>query len=319
MTINNQWQGRRYYPISQYFKNRFGEKTGKISVSVAERCPNRTSSLSTNSGKTPEACIFCDEWGSAAYHLERDRDLVDQIQHNKKLVSRRLKNTKFLVYFQSYTNTLDKIATLQQRFATALAEEDVCGLVIGTRPDCLPERLFALLDEVSQKTYLMIELGVQSFFNDQLEFLKRGHTAEASIDAIQLLAKRTHVDIGIHLMFGMPYETESRIIETAHIINRLPISNVKLHNLHVLKNTPLELIYHRGEFIPDELPEYAEKVILFLQHLSPQIAVQRLAALSNRWNELIAPAWTSQKMQPIEFIEGLMKERGIFQGDKYQQ
>ena len=163
------------------------------------------------------------------------RGLSDQIQHNKKLVQRRLKNKKFLVYFQSYTNTLDKITILQSRFEAALAEDDICGLVVGTRPDCLPDRIYPLFEGFSQKTYLMVELGIQSFYDEQLDFLKRGHSAKKSIEAIHNLSKKTHVDIGIHLMFGLPGETNEMIIETARKVNALPISNVKLHNLHVLK------------------------------------------------------------------------------------
>lgn len=305
------WNGRRYYPISQYFRKKFGERVAKISVSVAEQCPSQGG----YDGVPP--CIFCDEWGSAAYHRERDRELLDQIRHNRKLVSRRLKSNKFLVYFQSYTNTLDKIAVLKQRFDIALSEEYVDGLVIGTRPDCLPERIFSLLNEVSQQTYLLVELGTQSFFNDQLEFLRRGHSAERSVEAVLKLAERTSVDIGIHLMFGLPGETEEQIIETAKIINKLPISNVKLHNLHVLKDTPLAKLYEEKKFTPIELEPYAERVVLFLRHLSPDVAVQRLAAIASRWEELVAPEWTRHKMQPAEFMENMLKERGVMQGDLY--
>jgi len=307
------FEGRRYFPISQYFRHRFGERVAKISVSVAETCPNR----SPNS--TMEACIFCDDWGSAAYHHEKDRELLDQIRHNKKLVSRRLKSELFLVYFQSYTNTLDKVNILQQRFETALSEEYVRGLVVGTRPDCLPDRIFPLLNKVCETNYVLVEIGAQSFFNDQLEFLKRGHSAEKNIEAILKLNQKTQVDIGVHLIFGMPDETPERLIETARIINQLPVSNVKLHNLHVLSNTTLAEMYQRNEFVPDELDVYADKVILFLRHLAPNVAVQRLAAIANRWDELIAPKWTGQKMGPLDFIERKMKEAGYYQGDLFDQ
>lgn len=312
MSPDTPWQGRRYYPISQYFHRRFGERVAKVSVSVAETCPNR----GANSAVQP--CIFCDEWGSAAYPLEKDRGLLEQIRFNKNLVGRRLKSQRFLVYFQSYTNTLDKVAILRQRFETALAQDYVEGLVVGTRPDCLPQRLFPLLEEMSRRSYLMVEIGAQSFFNDQLAFLQRGHSAEKNIEAIFALARNTAVDIGVHLIFGMPGDSPERLIETARIINSLPVSNVKLHNLHVLTNTPLAALYQRGEFVPDELEPYAEKVILFLRHLSPAIAVQRLAAVASRWDELIAPRWTGQKMQPIDFIERKMARAGVLQGDLYE-
>lgn len=303
------FQGRRYFPISQYFRARFGERVAKISVSIAETCPNRSPNSSM------EACIFCDDWGSAAYHLEKDRELLDQIRHNKKLVNRRLKCKQFLVYFQSYTNTLDKINILEQRFETALSEDYISGLVVGTRPDCLPDRIYPLLNKISQRCYVLVEIGAQSFFNDQLTFLKRGHSAEKNIEAILKLHEKTSVDIGVHLIFGMPSDTPERLIETARIINQLPISNVKLHNLHVLSNTTLADMYHKNEFIPDELDVYADKVILFLRHLSPNIAVQRLAAIASRWEELIAPKWTGEKMKPLDFIENRMRDAGYFQGD----
>lgn len=305
------WQGRRYYPISQYFKNKFGVKTAKIPVSIAERCP-----MKADDGRL-QPCIFCDDYGSAAYHLEVERELLDQIRHNRKAVDRRLNGRGYLVYFQAYTNTLDKVAILKQRFDIALSEDYVNGLVIGTRADCLPARMFPMLQGVAARTYLMVEIGVQSFFDDQLDYIKRGHNAHKNIEAVLKLNQQTDVDIGIHLIFGIPGDTSERLIETALIINDLPISNVKLHNLHVLKNTPLDAIYQRGEFEPDDLETYADKVILFLRYLSPETAVQRLAAVASRWDDLIAPKWTGLKMQPVEFIEQRMRDQGIYQGDLY--
>ncbi|MBV1880963.1 MAG: TIGR01212 family radical SAM protein [Pseudomonadales bacterium] len=305
------WKGRRYYPISQYFVERFGTRVGKVSVSIAETCPNRSE---TNDDRV---CVFCDEWGSAAYPLEREKSLSEQIQHNIKHVRRRLKTDKFLVYFQSYTNTLDKVALLKDRFDIALAEEHIAGIVIGTRPDCLPQRLLPLLDQVSKEHYAMVELGAQSLFDDQLEFLRRGHTAECTREAVAKLHEHTDSDVCLHLMFGLPNETDAHIIETAQQVNDFNVSNVKLHNLHVLKNTPLEELYRAGKFVPVELEEYAEKVSLFLRHLSPHIAVQRLAALSSRWDELIAPQWTRQKMPPLEFIENKLRSREQYQGDLF--
>lgn len=306
------WLGRRYYPISQYFKNKFGVKTAKIPVSIAERCP-----MKADDGRL-QPCIFCDEYGSAAYHLEVERDLLDQIRHNRKAVDRRLNGRGYLVYFQSYTNTLDKVAILKQRFDIALSEDYISGLVIGTRADCLPARMLPMLQTVADRSYLMVEIGVQSFFDDQLDYIKRGHKADKNIEAIHKLSQLQGVDIGIHLIFGIPGDSAERIIETARIINGLPISNVKLHNLHVLRNTPLHSIYQRGEFEPDDLEIYAEKVILFLRHLSPETAVQRLAAVASRWDDLIAPKWTGLKMQPVEFIEKRMRDQGIYQGDLYE-
>jgi len=306
------WNNHRYYPISQYYKRRFGEKVYKVSVSIAETCPNRQPN-----SRMP-LCIFCDEWGSAAYHLERDKSLREQIIINREKIAQRYRAKKFLVYFQSYTNTFDRVKQLELRFAVALEQDRICGLVSGTRPDCLPARVLPLLRKIHAENYLMIELGLQSFFDQHLDFLQRGHTVQSGYDAINKLHEHTGVDIGIHLMFGLPGETDEEIIQTADIINRLPVSNVKLHNLHVLSNTPLAAIYARGQFTPLELEDYTNRVVLFLQHLSPDIAVQRLSAVASRWDELVAPEWTRNKLMPVQFIENELAKRELWQGKEWQ-
>ncbi len=300
--------GRRYFPISQFYRQRFGEKVYKVSVSIAETCPNRQ-----ENSRMP-LCIFCDEWGSAAYHLERDRPLAEQIIINRDKIARRYRAKSFLVYFQSYTNTFDRVSELEQRFNIALQQDNIKGIVLGTRPDCLPNRVLPLLKQTHEQHYVMLELGLQSFFDHHLEFLQRGHDVQRGYDAIHKLHEHTGVDIGIHLMFGLPGETDEELIKTAEILNSLPINNVKLHNLHVLSNTPLALQYQLGKFKPVELEEYIHKVTLFLEYLSPDIAVQRLAAVASRWDELIAPAWTREKMRPTQAIEDHLKEQDIWQG-----
>lgn len=304
----HKWAGHRYFPISQFYKNRFGEKVYKISVSIAETCPNRQPN-----SRMP-LCIFCDEWGSAAYHLERDKSLREQIIVNRDKISKRYRAKKFLVYFQSYTNTFDRVSELEQRFDIALSEDDIEGIVLGTRPDCLPSRILPLLKKTHESHFVMVELGLQSFFDHHLTFLQRGHDVQCGYEAIKKLHEQTGVNIGIHLMFGLPNETDEEIIQTAQILNDLPISNVKLHNLHVLINTPLAEMYQQGQFQPVELQVYIDKVILFLQHLSPSIAVQRLAAVASRWDELIAPQWTKEKMRPTQMIADQMLARSVFQG-----
>ena len=144
--------------------------------------------------------------------------------------------------------------------------------------------------------------------------MRRGHTAEQSLAAIEKIAKNTSVDLGIHLMFGQPGETDEQIIQAAKICNDLPISNVKLHNLHVLKDTPLEKIFHDGEFTPIERDPYAERVRLFLEHLHPRIYIHRLAAFASRWEELVAPKWTSDKMGTHQYMIDYLRRTHSFQG-----
>ncbi len=238
------YQPRRYYPISQYYRERFGDKVYKVSVSVAETCPNRQA----NGKLLP--CVFCDEWGSAAYHLERDKPLAEQIRLNRDKIALRYRAQRFLVYFQSYTNTFDRVTRLEQRFDTALAQQGVVGLVVGTRPDCLPARVLPLLRGTHEAAYVMVELGVQSFHDPHLKFLQRGHDAACSLRAIDRLHHESGIDVGVHLIFGLPGETDEQIVAAAETLNNLPVSNVKLHNLHVLTNTPLEQLYRAGKFSP---------------------------------------------------------------------
>ncbi len=260
-----------------------------------------------------QTCVFCDVWGSAAYPEIRDDELNTQITALMEHLRRKYHANKFLVYFQSYTNTFVAVKKLEAYYEAALEHKDVVGIVVGTRPDCISQGLLDLWSNISKRTYLSVELGVQTFNDIFLDFLKRGHDSRCSMDAIEKISS-IGVDVGLHYILGNPGETDKDIVELAQISNRLPIHNVKLHNLHILKNTTLEKYYLDGKFQPLDLNTYAERVRLFLEHLSPQIAVQRLGAVSSRWDELVAPEWTRYKMKTNQFILDKMSEKGSVQG-----
>lgn len=297
-----------YLPISHFYRQRFGCRVQKIPVSVADTCPNRMGL------KGMRTCSFCDVWGSAAYPENREKSLAEQIDENRVKVMKKLTAPKFLVYFQAYTNTFTKLSTLRANFDVALQFPDVVGLVVGTRPDCVSESVMEMWQEYHERSFVGVELGVQSLYDDQLEFLARGHSASDSVKAIDKIARKTTVNLGVHLMFGIPGETDATIIETAHKLNDLPIQNVKLHNLHVLAGTELEGIYRSGQFQPIEREAYAHRVALFLSHLRPDVFVHRLAALSSRWEECLAPEWTKHRMRTHQAIIDFMNERGVVQG-----
>lgn len=301
------WLGLPYHTISDHYNKLFGEKVYKIPVSVVDDCPNRRGL------KGMQTCVFCDVWGSAANKESLTMELRTQIETYKEKISKRYSSKAFLVYFQAYTNTFTKVSALRNNFDIALSYPWVKGFTLGTRPDCLSKSVLDLWQEYHERSFVAVELGVQSFFNDQLEFMRRGHTAEASLEAIHKIASNTKVDLGIHLIFGNPGETDETIVKTAEIVNTLPITNVKLHNLHVLKETPLEEMYHRGEFMPIDRDTYAHRVELFLQHLSPRFALHRLAAYSSRWDELIAPEWTKDKMGTHQYIIDYLRARKSYQ------
>jgi radical SAM protein (TIGR01212 family) len=301
------WKGQPYYPISQYYQKKFGEKVYKISVSTSDSCPVRVKK---------KVCIFCDEWGSAGSLLIENESLSTKIKLTSERVAKRYKANKFLVYFQPYTSTFSTISKLEKQIELSLAEEKIVGVVLGTRPDCIPQKLLPLLRKFHEQAYVSVELGVQSFDNQQLDFLQRGHTVEQSITAIKRLHEYAGVDIGVHLMMGLPNEPLSQVGMYASRINQLPVTDVKLHNLHVLLNTPLEKLYQQGGFTPATLEEYTEKVIYFLSLLNPNIPVHRLAAVASRWEELVAPKWSKQRMKPAQYIINCMKKNKLYQGIK---
>lgn len=302
------WRGLPYHTIAEHYKRIFGEKVYKLPVSVVDDCPNRMGL------KGMKTCSFCDVWGSAARTDSFDMDLKTQIQKYKIDIGEKYNSRKFLVYFQAYTNTFTKVPILRQNFDLALSDPQVVGFVLGTRPDCLSKSVLDLWQEYYEKSFVAIELGVQSFFDHHLDFMDRGHTAKDSLLAISKITENTAVDLGIHLIFGSPNETFDEIKETALTCNDLPITNIKLHNLHVLKNTTLEKRFFDKTFTPIEKEEYTEKVLHFISYLHPRIAVHRLAAFASRWEELIAPKWTSDKMGTHQHIIDQLRLHKVYQG-----
>lgn len=309
MLVPQAWQGLPYYPISVFYKAKFGQKVYKVPVATAETCPNREGL------RGMQTCNFCDVWGSSAFEEYQPLPLKEQIELGMARVKRRVNANKFLIYFQAYTTTFARVAQLRENFELAASYPETVGLVVGTRPDCISDALFELWNEYAQRLFVSVEFGVQSFNEHALVWMRRGHTAKKSVDAI--LRTRKHcpdIDLGVHLMFGLPGETDHDIVLTAKTCNSLPINNVKLHNLHVLKNTPLAEDYARGEFRPVSLEEYTRRVMIFLENLHPRIAVHRLAAVSSRLDELIAPDWVGKRMDNYQYMVDAMKSANTYQG-----
>lgn len=234
MSNPHDWQGLPYNAISCFYRKTFGQRVYKIPVSVAETCPNREGI------RGMKTCIFCDQWGSAAFPEYREDSLRQQIEQTRERIRRRFNGNSFLVYFQSYTTTFGRASLLREQFAVSLSYPEIKGVVVGTRPDCLSSAMLDLWKDTTEAGHFVgVELGVQSFDDSQLEWMRRGHDTKKSIEAIfKIREKAPLVNLGIHLMFGLPGESDSSIVETAQRVNSLPLDNVKLHNLHVLKNTP---------------------------------------------------------------------------------
>jgi radical SAM protein (TIGR01212 family) len=313
MSLAPQWQGLPYHAISQFYRHRFGGRVYKIPVSISETCPNREG---LGGGKI---CIFCDQWGSAAFPEYSQEPLRRQIEETRTRLQRRFNGEMFLVYFQAYTTTFSRTSHLREQFKTAFSFPDVKGVVVGTRPDCISDAVLDLWNETTGSgRFVGVELGVQSFDEKQLVWMQRGHTGKRAIDSILRIKEKTQVDLGIHLIFGLPGETDDQVIATARLVNSLPINNVKIHNLHVLRNTPLEKIWNDGQFIPLSRESYIRRTILFLEHLRPELSVHRLAAVASRHDELVAPAWASSKMETYQMFLDEFRRQETFQGSKWE-
>ncbi len=304
--------GLRYFPVSEHYRRRFGRRVYKLSVSTAQTCPNREAI------RGMEVCIFCDQWGSAAYAELAGRPLKDQVRATATRLRERYKAERFLVYFQAYTNTFERISRLEALLEEALREKDVVGVVLGTRPDCLPRRMLKLLAEFARSHYLSVELGLQTLDDVQLRFLSRGHDRARSLKALEDLRAFPAIDVCAHLIFGLPGESDDQLRRTAETLSACGVQGVKLHNLHVLKDTPLARLYGAGRFEPVSLAEYARKVAAFLEHLAPGVAVHRLSAVASRWEEVVAPAWVKEKMGPTQFIRDYLERVDSWQGKHYQ-
>lgn len=301
----------RYHPLSRHYRRRFGCKVYKVSVSVAQTCPNRQERGSMR------VCTFCDAWGAAAYADTAGQDLRAQIRRNGARIRARYGAEKLLVYFQAYTNTFERIAQLQRWYETALAEPDVVGIVVGTRPDCLPPRVLHLLSALARQAYVGVELGVQTLDDAQLAFLSRGHDAARSLDALRRLGEHPELESCAHLMFGLPGESDAQLADTAGTLSALGVHGVKLHNLHVLRGTPLEAQYRAGIFAPIDLPAYARRVQAFLEHLDPRMVVHRLNAVASRWDDVVAPDWARHKLGPTQAILAHLEREQSWQGRRF--
>ncbi len=301
----------RYYSYNSYLQDKFGGKTYKVVVASGLTCPTRDGSIAKG------GCAFCDVRGSSSYFGKSGRGAEIQEQIRKRLPSirERFSATHFLAYFQSYTNTYSDIDYLRQIYEAAIGEPGISGLCIGTRPDCLPDNVIDLLEELAQKTYVSLELGVQSFENPTLDWLTRGHDRQSSLDALQRLrARAPHLQICVHLIFGSPTDSQAATLDAAQILNSFNVNGVKLHQLMILENTELARRWKEAPFPILSLEQYVGQVIELIEHLSPEIYIERLYANATHNDECLAPDWSRNRWDTHNQIRDLMDLRDCRQG-----
>ncbi|MBC8018137.1 MAG: TIGR01212 family radical SAM protein [Verrucomicrobia bacterium] len=299
-------QPKRYSTFSDELKRIFGCKVQRISVDAGFTCPNRDGSLDT------EGCIFCGGHGSGSYGIRRDLDILAQLEDGKEVMRRKYRADKFIAYFQAYSNTHASVHQLRGLFSQALTVPDIVGIIIATRPDCLPDEILEYLAELNLHTYLWLEIGLQSIHDKSLVRINRRHDHACSVAAIER-AKARGLRVCAHVILGLPGETREEMLAMAGELNRLEVAGIKLHLMHVMKGTRLAEMYGRGEVQVLDRDEYAGLVCDFLELLDPRILIHRLTGDGGHDN-LIAPLWSLKKFVILNLIDAELERRGTRQG-----
>ncbi len=302
---------KRYHTLDYFYKHKFNSKICKISLNAGFTCPN----IDGTKGKG--GCIYCSKLGSGDFAGNKTLDLVSQFNEVKKIMNRKWPNAKYIGYFQAHTNTYAPVNILKEKYETILKLDDVVGLNIATRADSINEECLNYLEELSKKTYLTIELGLQTIHEKTAKFINRCHTLQEFEDMVYKLNKR-NIPIVIHIMNGLPYETKEMMIETVKYLNTLPIQGIKIHMLHILKDTFLEEIYSKKPFHILSKEEYVDIVCDQLELLDKHIIIHRITG-DPKLEDLIEPSWLIKKFTVMNEIDKELKRRNSYQGKKLEK
>ncbi len=305
---------RRFNAYSNYFKSEFGERVQKLSIDAGFTCPNRDGSVGVG------GCTYCNNNAFNPSYCLPQKSVEQQIGEGIEFHANRYRRTnKYLAYFQAYSNTYGGIDELKIKYEQALQFPEVIGLVIGTRPDCINEDLLKYFKELSEKYYLIVEYGIESCYDRTLLRINRGHNYQQAVDAIDLTASYG-IKTGAHMIIGLPGESRSEILHEAEILSKLPLNNIKFHQLQIIKDTLMEKEYQQfpERFKFFELDEYVEFMIDFLERLNPSFVVERFAGeVPPRF--LAGPGWgLIRNDQILNLIEKRLKERDSWQGRLFQ-
>jgi hypothetical protein len=296
----------RYNNFATHLRQTFGCRVHKVSIDAGFTCPNRDGSVAVG------GCIYCNN--SSFSPGNKRLSVTEQLEQGKPFLRRRYGATKFIAYFQAYTNTYRDIEHLKCLYDEALACEDIVGLSIGTRPDCVADDVLDLLADYASRTYLWLELGLESGHDQTLALLNRGHTVDAFDDAVSR-AQLRNLRLCAHIILGLPGETIDDMRETIQHLADLRLDAVKLHHLHVVRHTVLEKMYQRGEVSLLSLDDYTALVVACLEYLPPEMIIMRLIGDAPR-AMLVAPTWSQDKQAALQCIERELQRRDTCQGKR---
>jgi radical SAM protein (TIGR01212 family) len=306
MEQNITWNGKRYHSLNSFLRGKFGQKVFKISLDAGFSCPNRDGEISEL------GCIFCSERGSGDFAGNRQFSITKQFEDIKSIMNKKWKNGKYIAYFQAYTNTYADVSVLKKKYDEALMQEDVVAMAIATRPDCLSDEVLELLENYSKKTYLWVELGLQTINGATAKIINRGYDLNVFEESLEKLRKRG-IDVVVHTIFGLPGEGEKDMLDTIDYIAHKDIKGIKMHLLHLMKNTPLVNLYEKGElsFLKEE--QYIDIISKSITMLPKEMVIHRLTGDAPR-DLLIEPKWSLKKWEILNEIDRNLVEANLYQG-----
>ncbi len=299
---------------NEYFKSRFGVKTYKLSLNGGMTCPNRDGTIDTR------GCIFCSSGGSGDFAATPTLTITEQIEQAKKLVANKVPNTcKYIAYFQAYTNTYAPVEYLRKIFYEAIQHSDIVAISIATRPDCIDEEIANLLFELNNIKPVFVELGLQTANETSASFIRRGYKNDVFERAVKLLSSnddKQSIDIIVHMIIGLPNETEDDILKTVDYINRFPVKGIKFQLLHILSGTDLCDYYNIYKFKIFTLEEYTHILIECILRLRPDIVIHRMTGDGPK-KLLTEPKWSGNKKMVLNHINNALRQQNITQGENY--
>ncbi|MFM7098085.1 MAG: TIGR01212 family radical SAM protein [Gemmataceae bacterium] len=295
--------------FNRFLRDKFGEKVYRVTIDGGFTCPNVDGTVTTG------GCVYCDNRSFSPNRRLPRISIAEQVQKGITFLSRYFECSKFIAYFQAATNTHGKIERLERLYKEALNHPQVIGLAIGTRPDSVPEPVLGLLQDIAKDRFVCLELGLQSAHDRSLVWMNRGHDVDSFTDAVRR-SKNRNLDLCAHVILGLPGESHEDMLYTADYLAAMDINGVKIHNLHVVRDTPMEAMYARGEVPMMTQPEYVNLICDFLERLPATYTVHRLTG-DAPGEFLLAPDWCVKKHEILSQIKNEFKKRGTCQGSKF--
>ena len=295
-----------YNSYSQWIRKQFPYRVQKISIDAGFTCPNRDGKVGRG------GCIFCDNNTFNPAYCDRKKTITQQLEEGKQFFSRKYPDMKYLAYFQAYSNTYDTLDVLKRKYEEALAVEDVVGLVIGTRPDCMPDDVLDYLEVLNKQTFLIVEYGIESANDETLQRINRGHSFETARQSVERTTGRG-ILTGAHVILGLPGEDATESIRQAALISSLKLNLLKIHQLQIIRGTYLAEIYEKKPFHLYSVDEYIKLIASYLQYLRKEIIVDRFVSQSPP-GMVIAPHWGMKNYEFTNLLVNYMKKEGVWQG-----